>query len=110
VMVAGAFAGTTKNGTTRVVDSGGATLVDIFNGGHAGTASRTAAQRVPDPGGDGWTQAELNGLKMRLGFSTDADGGNGPRWVSAFFEYAFVPSGLAPVTRKLQTVVAPLRW
>lgn len=106
----GAVAGSTVTGVTRAVDSSGNTLTDIYNGGHLGLANRSVAKAIPPPGGDSWTQAELNGVKIRIGFGPTVSAGAGPRWGTLALEYAYVPSGLAPVTRKLQNVVTPLRW
>lgn len=63
---------TANNGTLRIVDSGGNTLVNIVSGDLSENATNLYARIVPSVGGDGWTTSEVDGLKARSGFSSDA--------------------------------------
>ncbi len=78
------------NGTIRLVDSGGSTVVDLFSGniGGGSTTTRAVMAVVAPPGGT-WDTSEVNGLKLRVGFSTDATGSATPRWLLAILQYAF---------------------
>ena len=89
VVVGGAANASSPNGTTRIVDSGGSTLVDLFSGNMGGgsTTDRAVNLKVPAPGG-GWTQADFGGLKLRMGFSSNASGSATPRWGGAIIQFA----------------------
>ena len=97
----------TNNGTTRIVDSSNNTLVDVYAGSMAVATPNYRVILVPDPGGDGWTQAELNGVKARVGFSSDVD--SQPEWLALLLQYA-VPVTAATDAPTLRTVATPLRW
>jgi hypothetical protein len=82
------------DGTTRVVDSGGTTLTDLYSGNMAGGSSndRIAMVLVADPGGNGWSQSDLNGVKMRVGFNSNAPGSGIPIWAATMLQYAASPA------------------
>ena len=85
----GTAAGGSANATFRFTDSGGTTLEDIYSGSFD-AATRGGMRRIPDPGGDGWTQSELNGIRFRFGFSTNASAGTIiPRCFLALVQYAY---------------------
>lgn len=75
-----------NDGTTRVVDSGGTTLVDVFAGDMSETTLRYQARLVPDPGANGWSVTDFNGVKMRVGFSGDAT--PDPQWSGLMLQAA----------------------
>jgi hypothetical protein len=110
-LLGGSPTATNPNGTMRIVDSGGATLVDLYSGNMGGGSGtpRTVNLKIPDPGGDGWSQADLNGIKLRVGFSSSASGSDIPAWWAAMIQYA-VTTPVAPTARRLRTVSTPLRW
>lgn len=95
-----------NNGTTRVVDGSGNTLVDVNSGQMHFPTGAYARVIVPDPGANGWSQADLDGLKVRVGFSTDAD--SIPWWQAFAFQYA-VPLGgtLDPPANLAAVAVSP---
>jgi hypothetical protein len=95
-----------NNGVTRIVDSGGSTLVDVYSGTMNDTGRNTRRIIVPAPGGS-WDQSEVNGLKCRVGFSSDVV--DIPRWESVLLQMAYGPS-TGPPPRKLHVVVSPERW
>jgi hypothetical protein len=104
--------GTTSSNSgliARVVDSGGNTLVD--HGGATSTVSLPAqySQKVvPDPGDDGWTNAELAGLRGRIGFSNDVI--PIPRGLTFALQYATAPAEdvlIDSVSGELQLVAPP---
>ena len=81
--------GTTANsGTTRVVDSSGNTLVDIYSGDMSESALHYRRAIVAVPGGGAWDATKFNGLKTRVGFSSNVD--TQPRWSSLMLQYAAV--------------------
>jgi hypothetical protein len=89
------------NGTTRIVDASNNTLTDIFSGNMAQGAGGTDTQfstrkMISDPGGNGWSQSDLNGVKARVGFSTNASGSNHPLWRGVMLQYA-APEGITGV-------------
>jgi hypothetical protein len=90
LLVGGSAQASSPNGTARIVDSGGTTLVNLFSGdmGGGSLTDRVVNLKIPDPGGDGWTQADLNGIKLRVGFSSNASGSVTPRWGGALVQYA----------------------
>jgi hypothetical protein len=89
----GAANASAPNGTIRIVDSGGSTVIDLFSGNMGGgsTLQRALNLKIPDPGGDGWTNGELNGIKLRVGFSSNASGAVTPRWTAALVQFAAGP-------------------
>jgi len=97
VIWAGNSAGTLANhAIIRIVDSGGTTLVNAGNGDWSINPSiGTNASIIPDPSADGWTDTELDGIKARFGFSTDAT--PDPYLQSLLVEYAIKPSLTAVV-------------
>ena len=101
---------TVSNGTTRIVDAGGATLVDVYSGDHglSNTQIHTARKLVPDPGGNGWSSQDLDGLKARIGFSSDAT--PNPGWLALMLQYAVSDTPPPIINRRLRTVSSPLRW
>jgi hypothetical protein len=82
----------TNNGKTSVFD--GATERVIYSGdmSEAGLAYRSAI--VPRAGG--WTQAAVNGLTARIGFSTDVS--PNPYWDALLLEVATGTTGAGTVT------------
>jgi hypothetical protein len=83
-----------NNGTTRIVDSSGNTLTDIFSGDMSESSLFYKSAIIAAPGGS-WTQAGLNGVKGRVGFSTDVS--PNPRWSALLLQYA-VPEASGPTT------------
>jgi len=109
-VLGGAVQGSNPTATIRIVDSAGATLIDLYSGnvGGGSATDRTLNLRIPDPGGDGWSTADLNGLKLRVGFSPNASASITPKFGAAMLQYVAVPS--PPTTRRLRTVSTPIRW
>jgi hypothetical protein len=87
-----------NNGTTRIVDSGGTTLTDIFSGDMSESTLFYRSAIITAPTG-GWTQTGLNGVRGRVGFSTDVS--PNPRWSALMLQYA-VPEA------ENVTIVAPM--
>jgi hypothetical protein len=85
--VAALFASGTAadTGTTRIVDSSDVTLVDVYAGDMSQTSLHYRTAIIPVPAG-GWTPAVLNGLKARVGFSSDTS--PNPRWSALMLQYA----------------------
>jgi len=85
---------TANNGATLAVRSD-ATEITIFAGDMSETSVFYKSAIVTAPGG-GWTQAEVNALKMRLGKSSDIT--PNPFWQALMFEYDAVaaPAAKAP--------------
>jgi hypothetical protein len=85
--VAALFASGTAadTGTTRIVDSLNVTLVDVYAGDMSQTTLHYRTAIVPVPAG-GWTPAVLNGLKARVGFSSDTN--PNPRWSALMLQFA----------------------
>ena len=77
---------TANNGTTRVVDVDGTTLTNIYAGDMSSTAPHYRRALVAVPGGGSWDQTKFNGLKVRVGFSSD--GSPIPYWNSLLLQYA----------------------
>jgi hypothetical protein len=76
---------TLNNGTTRIVDGSGATVVDVFSGDMSETAGLHFKTVVVPPPAGGWTPALFNALKARIGFSTNVD--SIPRWSGISLQY-----------------------
>ncbi len=74
-----------NNGTTRIVDSAGTTLTDIYAGDMSQTTAFYKAALITAPGG-GWTPTNYNGAKGRVGFSGDAT--PDPEWLSLMLQVA----------------------
>jgi len=70
------------------------------------TVPHYRAALIADPGGDGWSQSDLNGVKCRVGFSSGQPAQ--PRWLAALLQYAVPVTAAAAPT--LRTVATPLRW
>lgn len=79
----------TNDGITRMVDSGGTTLTDIYSGDMSETVLHYRRAIIATPG-VGWDNG-YNGVKGRVGFSTDVDGQ--PRWTALMLQYAVVDAG-----------------
>lgn len=73
------------NGTTRIVDSAGATLTDIYTGDMSETSAHYTAKMITAPS-TGWTQAALDGVRARIGFSSD--GSPQPEWLALMLQVA----------------------
>jgi hypothetical protein len=73
------------NGTSRIVDIDGNTLTNIFSGNHATAGLYYYAAAIAAPGG-AWTPTGLNGLKGRMGFSSDVT--PNPYWHFLMLQYA----------------------
>lgn len=78
---------TANNGSTKAVRSD-ATEIDIYAGDMSETSVFYKSAIVTAPGG-GWTQAEVNALKMRLGYSSGIT--PNPFWQALMFEVDTVP-------------------
>jgi len=91
---------TLSHSISRILDSANTTLVEVLNGDMGLSNANLHAFRgiVSDPGGGGWTQADFNGLKARIGFSTDAT--PNIRWASILLQYAVPEVGGAPPVGK----------
>jgi hypothetical protein len=76
-----------NDGTTRIVDSAGTTLTDIYAGDMSETSLHYRRAIITAPGG-GWTAANFNGLKARVGLSSDVI--DVPRWAALMLQYAAV--------------------
>jgi hypothetical protein len=83
---------TANNGTTQIVDSGGAALTNIYSGDMSETSLFYKSEVITAPAG-GWTQANFNGVKGRVGFSSNI--ATIPRWSSLMLQYA-APEGAPP--------------
>lgn len=80
--------------TVRIVDSAGTTLTDILaDEDISDTAPHFNVSKISAPGGT-WDQTELNGLKARIGLSTDI--ANSPRCTSVQVQYATPDVGGSP--------------
>lgn len=75
----------TNAATSRIVASDGSTLANVFSGDMSDSALCYTSKIIPDPGGDGWTAAELSGIKGQVGFATDAT--PNPRWATLVLQY-----------------------
>jgi hypothetical protein len=96
----GGDSATANNGSTKAVRSD-ATEINIYAGDMSETTVFYKFAVVTAPGG-GWTQAEVNALKMRQGYSTDIT--PNPFWQATMLEYDSVPGGAPPA----DTLIAPL--
>jgi hypothetical protein len=72
----------TNHGAARILD--GATTTTIYEGNMSDIAVQYATLRIPRAGG--WTQAALNGLIGRVGYSTNVN--KQPYWHQLTLEYA----------------------
>jgi hypothetical protein len=96
-----------NDGTTRIVDSAGTSLTNIYAGDMSETSLHYRRAIITAPGG-GWTETNFNGLKARVGFSSDVT--DVPRWAALMLQYAVIDAPAGPSTRKLRVVTSPLRW
>lgn len=78
-----------NNGTARIVDSSGNTLTNIFSGDISDTNLHFQRAIIADPAGNGWSTGDFDGLKARVGFSTDVT--DVPRWSALMLQYAIAP-------------------
>ena len=85
-MFASSTTAETGNPTTRIVDSTGATLTDIYSGDMSETSLHYRSAIIAAPGGS-WTPTKMNGLKARVGFRADGVGGI-PRWTALMLQVA----------------------
>lgn len=101
--------GTTANaGTTRIVDSGGTTLTDIYSlADMSETVLHYRTALIAVPGGGSWDQTKLNGLKARVGFSNNV--ASVPRWSALMLQYA-TPESAAGTTDRPRLNVTRMRW
>lgn len=75
-----------NNGTTRIVDSAAATLTDVFpNADMSETSAHYTARMITAPGG-GWTITNFNGVRGRVGLSSDAS--PSPEWLALMLQAA----------------------
>ena len=91
-----------NNGTTRIVSSAGTTVLDVYTGDMSETSLNYIRGMVTDPGGGGWTKADYDGLKARVGFSTNVSA-SVPFWSALLLQYAVVDSGSSSVTQTHST-------
>lgn len=92
-----------NNGTTRIVDSGGTTLTNIFSGDMSESSLFYKAAIITAPTG-GWSQTNLNGVRGRIGFSTDAS--PNPRWSALMLQYAVPEAGNVTIIAPIATATA----
>lgn len=78
-----------NNGTTRILDGSSNTLTDIYSGDMSETSVHYRRAIITAPGG-GWDGAGYQGVKARIGFSTDVT--DIPRWEGLMLQYAVTSS------------------
>lgn len=102
--------GTTANdGITRIVDSGGTTLTDVYSGDMSeNPALHYRASAIAVPGGGSWDQTKLNGLKARVGFSTNV--ASVPRWTALSLQYVVPGLAALVITGKNRVITNRARW
>jgi hypothetical protein len=114
IQIGGGYTAENFNAQSYVYDSGNNNILTIYNGNMGGgsTADRGLNTAIPPPGGDSWTQAELNGLKVRFGYSGSNvnNSTHTPKWQEFMVQYIYAAPTTPPVIRKLRTVSSPLRW
>ena len=96
-----------NNGTARIVDSGGTTLTDIWSGDMSETGLRYQRAIIADPSGNGWTKTDFDGLKARVGFSSDVI--DVPRWAALMLQYLVTYAGDVPTLRGIPALKSPRR-
>lgn len=88
-----------NNGQTRIRNSAG-TETTVYSGDMSDTAPRYQRAIVTVPTG-GWTQAEVNALRARIGYSSDA--APHPEWLALALQVA-----VAEISGPVDTVIAAL--
>lgn len=82
-----------NTGISRIVDSAGTTLTDIFSGDMSETSAHYTRRIITAPGG-GWTSTNFNGVKGRVGFGTLQPGA--PEWLALMLQAATPDTPPAP--------------
>ena len=80
---------TANSATTRIVDSTGATLTDIYAGDMSEQDTHYRRAIISAPGGS-WDQTKLNGVRGRVGFATNV--ASLPFWNGLMLQYAVGPA------------------
>lgn len=82
-----------NTGISRIVDSAGTTLTDIYSGDMSEITDHYTRRLITAPGG-GWTVSNFNGVKGRVGFGTLQPGA--PEWLALQLQAATpdVPTSL----------------
>jgi hypothetical protein len=88
-----------NSATTRVVDSAGTTLTDIYSGDMSETVINYRTAMITAPG-SGWDGAGYQGVKARVGFATDVI--DVPEWTALMLQYAVTDAAVGG------TVVNPM--
>lgn len=83
-----------NTGITRIVDSGGTTLTDIYSGDMSEITAHYTARLITAPAG-GWTVANFQGIKGRVGFGTLQPGA--PEWLALMVQAATPDETLVPI-------------